>query len=147
MPFQPGTPVTSTEAATNWTSGSQAKAQKWVTNTLRPRVIFTQAAIANAQGWYNAVTTAGVTAYTAGMQRANNNLNQIANNIQQYGAQSYTSGVTAKAYKYAQAAVGLIPAIQQIVQSLPPRGGQQANIQRAVTFMQEMGRLRGLYRG
>lgn len=147
MPFQPGTPTTAAEAAANWVSGASAKAQKWVTNTLRPRVLFTDAAIANAPEWLARVQQAGVAGYTAGMQRAAKNLSQIANNIQTNGAASYSAGITAKSYKYANAAVGLIPAIQQIANSLPPRGTKQQNIARATQFMNQMAALSGQFRG
>jgi hypothetical protein len=81
------------------------------------------------------------------MIRANNNLTQIANNIQTNGAASYSAGVTNKQYTYTAAAQGLIPAIQQIVALLPPRGTTQQNIQRATQFATQMAQLRGQFRG
>ena len=147
MPFQPGTPVTAAEATANWVSGSTAKAQKWVTNTLRPRVLFTTAAIANAGEWLARIQQVGTAGYIAGMNRANQNLNQIANNIQTNGAAAYSAGITNKQYKYAAAAQGLIPAIQQIAANLPPRGTKQQNIARATAFMNQMAALAGQYRG
>lgn len=147
MPFNPGTPTTAAEASANWVSGSTAKAQKWVTNTLRPRVLFTTAAINNAPEWLARIQQVGTAGYIAGMNRANANLTQIANNIQTNGAASYSAGVTNKQYKYSAAAQGLIPAIQQIVQNLPPRGTKQQNIQRATAFMTSMSQLSGQFRG
>jgi hypothetical protein len=147
MAFQPGTPTTATEATTNWVAGSTAKAQKYVTNTLRPKVLFTTAAIAQAPEWLAQINQVGTAGYIAGMNRANANLNQIATNIQNNGAASYSQGVTSKQYKYAAAATGLIPAIQQIAANLPPRGTTQQNIQRSVQFATQMAALRGQYRG
>jgi hypothetical protein len=146
MPFSPGTPTTPSEAAANWVSGSTAKSQKWVTNTLSLRVIFTQAAIANAPQWLAQIQSVGTAGYIAGMNRANQHLTQIANNIQTNGAASYSQGITNKQYKYAAAAQGLIPAIQQIVSNLPPRGTKQQNIQRATAFMTAMSQVSGQYR-
>ena len=147
MPFQPGTPTTAAEASANWVTGSTAKAQKWVTNTLRPRVLFTTAAINNAPEWLARIQQVGTAGYIAGMNRANSNLTQIANNIQTNGAASYSAGITNKQYKYSAAAQGLIPAIQQIVSNLPPRGTKQQNIQRATAFMTAMSQLSGQFRG
>lgn len=147
MPFQPGTPTTAAEASSNWVTGSTAKAQKYVTNTLRPRVLFTTAAIAQAPEWLAQINQVGTAGYIAGMNRANNNLTQIANNIQTNGAANYSAGVTNKQYKYTAAAQGLIPAIQQIVAGLPPRGTTQQNIQRATQLATQMAQLRGQFRG
>jgi hypothetical protein len=70
MPFNPGTPTTAAESAANWVTGSTAKAQKWVTKTLRPRVLFTTAAIQNAPEWLARIQQVGTAGYIAGMNRA-----------------------------------------------------------------------------
>lgn len=147
MPFNPGAKVTAATATANWVSGSTAKAQKWVTNTLAPKVLFTTAAINNASEWLAKIQQVGTAGYIAGMNRANQNLNQIAINIQNNGAASYTAGVTNKQYKTAAAFAGLIPAIQQIAANLPPRGNLQQNLTRMTQQATQTAQLRGEYRG
>jgi hypothetical protein len=147
MPFNPGAKVTATAATANWVSGSTAKAQKWVTNTLAPKVLFTTAAIANAGEWLAKIQQVGTAGYIAGMTRANGNLTQIANNIQTNGAAAYSSGVTNKQYKTAAAFNGLIPAIQQIAAGLPPRGNLQQNLTRMTQQATQTAALRGQFRG
>lgn len=147
MPFNPGVKVTPATATANWVSGSTAKAQKWVTNTLAPKVLFTTAAIANAPEWLAKIQQVGTAGYIAGMTRAANNLTQIATNITNNGAASYTAGVTNKQYKTAAAFAGLIPAIQQIAAGLPPRGNLQQNLSRMTQQATQTAALRGQFRG
>lgn len=147
MPFQPGTPVTAAEAAANWQMYATQKSAKWVARTLKPKVLFTTAAIAQAQTWMNRLIEVGTAGFIAGMNRAQGNLDKIALNIQNNGAASYSSGINAKAYKYQSAINGLLPQIQAIAASLPPRGDAAANDNRMNLMVSKMRALRGLYRG
>lgn len=147
MPFQPGTPVTPAEAAANWQQYSAQKAQKWVARTLKPKVLFTTAAIAQAQTWLNRIIEVGTAGFIAGMNRAQNNLDKIATNISTNGAAAYTAGINGKAYKYIGAITGLLPQIQAIAASLPPRGDLQQNLSRANIMATKLAALRGQYRG
>lgn len=147
MPFNPGVKVTPQAATANWVSGSTAKAQKWVTNTLAPKVLFTTAAIANAPEWLAKIQQVGTAGYIAGMNRAANNLTQIATNIQQNGAALYSAGIQNKQYKTAAAFAGLIPAIQGIAAALPPRGNLQQNLNRMTQQATQAAALRGQFRG
>lgn len=147
MPFQPGTPVTPAEAAANWQQYSAQKAQKWVARTLKPKVLFTTAAIAQAQTWMNRLIEVGTAGFIAGMNRAAQNLDKIATNISTNGAAAYTAGINGKAYKYAGAINGLLPQIQSIAASLPPRGDASANDQRMLLMSSRLRALRGQYRG
>lgn len=147
MPFNPGARVTPATATANWVSGSTAKAAKWVTNTLAPKRLFTDAAIANAPEWLAKINQVGTAGYIAGMNRAAGNLTQIANNIQTNGAALYSAGITNKQYKTATAFNGLIPAIQQIAAGLPPRGNLQQNMARMTQQVTQAAALRGQFRG
>jgi hypothetical protein len=147
MAFNPGARVTPQTATANWVSGSTAKAAKWVTNTLAPKRLFTDAAIANASEWLAKLNQVGTAGYVAGMTRAAGNLNQIATNIQTNGAALYSAGITNKQYKTAAAFNGLIPAIQQIAANLPPRGNLQQNLARMQQQATQAAALRGQFRG
>ena len=147
MPFQPGTPITGAQATANYIAGAQAKAQKWVTNTLKPRRLFTDAAIAQSGTWLQKINQVGTAGFEAGMRRAANNLDKIAANIQTNGAGSYSTGVQAKSYKYAAQADANIQNTQQIVSQLPPRGDLEANIARAAAFQRAKAATRGQFRG
>jgi hypothetical protein len=147
MPFNPGAKVSPAQATANWVSGSTAKAAKWVTNTLNPRRLFTDAAIANSAEWLAKLIQVGTAGYEAGMRRAAGNLTQIATNIQTNGAALYSQGITNKQYKTAAAFAGLIPAIQQIAAGLPPRGNLQQNLARMTQQATQAAALRGQFRG
>lgn len=147
MPFQPGTPITGAQATANYVAGAQAKAQKWVTNTLRPRKLFTDAAIQQSATWLAKINQVGTAGFEAGMRRAANNLDKIAANIQTNGAGSYSTGVSSKSYKYAAGADANIQDTQRIVAALPPRGDTEANIARAAAFIRAKAATRGQFRG
>jgi len=147
MAFNPGAKVTPQAATANWVSGSTAKASKWVTNTLAPKRLFTDAAIANSAEWLAKLNQVGTAGYEAGMRRAAGNLTQIANNIQTNGAALYSAGITNKQYKTAAAFSGLIPAIQAIAAALPPRGNLQQNLARMQQQATQAAALRGQFRG
>lgn len=147
MPFNVGQNITPQTASQNWVAGSTSKSAKYVTNTLAPKQLFTTAAIAAAPLWLSQIQRAGTASYIAGMNRANTNINAIAANIQTNGAANYTQGVTTKQYKYTAAITALLPAIQNIVANLPPRGTLSQNLQRSSQFATDMSKLRGQYRG
>lgn len=143
--FQIGQKVTPQTASSNYVSGTSAKGAKWATNYLRAKKNPFDAAIAAASLWLTNVNKAGTAGFTAGLSRVNQA--QVATQVAQYGPTAYTSGVTAKSYKYTAAITNLLPEIQQIAANLPPRGDLTQNLNRAVQMATQLAALRGKYRG
>jgi hypothetical protein len=144
--FQIGAKVTPATAAANYVAGAAAKGTKWATNYLQAKTDPFDAASRAADTCVANFQAAGATAIRAGLARVNRQL--VATLIATQGPTLYQQGITNKgAPKYANAAVGLIPALQQIAANLPPRGSLQQNIQRAAEMATKASALRGQFRG
>jgi hypothetical protein len=144
--FQIGAKVTPTTAAANYTAGASTKGQKWATNYLQSRVDPFNAASDAAASWLANINSAGTAAFQAGLSRVNRA--NIAKLVSTQGPSLYAAGITNKgSVKYATAAQGLIPALQQIAANLPPRGTLQQNLARATQMATQAAGLRGQYRG
>jgi hypothetical protein len=144
--FQIGAQTSPATAAANYVAGASSKGSKWATNYLQSRVDPFAAASAAANTWLAAINQAGTAAFQAGLARVNKA--NVAKLVSTQGPSLYTNGVTNKgAPKYAVAAQGLIPAIQQAVAALPPRGTLAENLQRSAAFATAMHNQRGQFRG
>jgi len=143
--FSIGTKVTAAQAAANYTAGASAKGTKWATNYLHSKRDPFEAAAAAAATWLANINTAGTAGFTAGLGRVNRQ--QIATWVSQHGSAQYSSGISNKGTpRYAAAATGLIPAIQQAAANLPPRGSDAENENRMVLMRRAMKAMRGMYR-
>lgn len=143
--FQIGAAVTPQTAATNYVAGASSKGTKWATNYLQSKTDPFNAAAAAASEWLAAINQSGTAGFQAGLARVNRA--QVAKLVSTQGPTLYASGITNKgAPNYASAAVGLIPALQQIANNLPPRGTLAQNLQRAVQMATQASALRGQFR-
>lgn len=143
--FQIGAKVSPQTAAANYASSAATKGSKWATNYLSAKTDPFNAASAAAQTWLNNVNNAGVAGFQSGLARVNRQ--QIAALVSTSGPALYSQGITQKgAPRYAAAAAGLIPAIQQAAANLPPRGTAAQNDARMTAMVAELRKLRGQYR-
>ena len=129
----PTTTVSPTTMTANWTAGLQSPTNqaKLIAKYLAPKKFF-NADPAGAQAAYSTGVTRVIAAnkYASGMQNAN--VQQAANNMQQYGGANWSASGTSKAYKFAAVAPALasaISAVQQTVNAMP-KGRGPANIAR-----------------
>jgi hypothetical protein len=123
-----------TAAANAWVSGMQGAGTKITAGVNAVTVAPGQAAARQAGVW--AQNTAAAQAKYA-RNVAAVPLNEWQTAMTQKGIPRIASGATAAQGKYQAAMTQILPQIQNIVSSLPPRGTVDQNIQRAVTYMQK----------
>ncbi|MGH7745789.1 MAG: hypothetical protein ACREQ5_13550 [Candidatus Dormibacteria bacterium] len=144
--FQIGAKVSPATAAANYKSGASAKGTKWATNYLMAKVDPFAAAAAAANTWLANLNAAGTAAFSAGLSRVDKGA--VATLVSTQGPTLYAQGITNKgAPKYAKAAAGLIPALQQAAANLPARGSLEQNIARSNAMVRAAAAMRGQYRG
>jgi hypothetical protein len=144
--FQIGAKVTPQAAAANYTSGASGKGAKWATNYLQSKVNPFTAASDAAPTCVANFNAAGAAAIQAGLARVNQAA--VAKLVSTQGPTLYTQGITNKGTpKYAIAAQGLIPALQNAAANLPPRGSLQQNIARSAAMITAAKAMKGLYKG
>lgn len=141
MPFQVGQLTTAADASARYIAAAPSAGAQWAKKTLMPKVNPIEAAKAASGRWLQAINTAGETGFKAGLDRVDQN--KMADTIQNQGPALYNSGVTAKAYKYTAAMNKVLPAIRNVVSSLPARGDLEANIARSAAFQRGMAATRG----
>jgi len=143
--FQIGAKVTPQTAAANYASGASTKGAKWATNYLSSKVDPFNAASAAAGTWLAQLNAVGTAGFQAGLARVNRQ--QVAHLVSTAGPGLYSNGIQNKgAPRYAAAAAGLIPAIQQAAANLPPRGTAAQNDQRMTQMVAALRAMRGQYR-
>lgn len=144
--FQIGAKVSASTAASNYKTNASQKGQWWATKYLMAKRNPFQAASDSAQTWLANVNNAGTQAYQAGLARVDQGA--VAQLVATQGPTLYAQGINNKgATKYAKAATGLIPALQQAAANLPPRGSLSQNIARSTQMIQAAAAMRGLHRG
>jgi len=144
--FQIGAKTTPQTAAANYVAGASGKGTKWATNYLQSKVDPFQAAADAADVAVANFVAAGAPAIRAGLARVNKA--NVAKLVSTQGPTLYSNGVTNKGGpKYATAAVGLIPALQNAAANLPPRGSLDQNIARSAAMIRAAKQMKGLYKG
>src|SRR5216684_182807 len=144
--FQIGAKVRPQTAAANYVQGASGKGTKWATNYLQAKVDPFDAAAAVADTTVANFVAAGASAIRAGLGRVNKA--QVAKLIHDNGAQLYSQGVSQKGGpKYAVAATGLIPALQQAAANLPARGSLEQNIARSAAMIRAAKAMKGQHKG
>lgn len=123
-----------TTASNSWLAGMQGAASKITAGVNAVTVAPGQAAARQATVW--AQNTA------ASQQKYAKNVSAVSLSEWQQatinkGVSRVASGAAASQDKYTAAMTQILPQISSIVQSLPPRGTTDQNIQRAVTYMQK----------
>lgn len=121
-----------TTAAANWVRGMQGSTAKITAGVNAVTVAPGQAAARQAGVWA-ANTAAAQQKYAKNV--ASVSLQDWQAAVLNKGVQRVAAGATASEGKMAAAMTQILPQIANIVQSLPPRGDINANIQRAVTYM------------
>jgi hypothetical protein len=143
--FQIGAAVTPAQAAANYKAKASSAGTWWATKYLMAKTDPFNAAAAAADTWLANINNAGTAGFKAGLARVNRAA--VANLVSTQGASLYNAGITNKgATKYAAAAQGLIPALQQIAANLPPRGTLQQNLARATQQATQAAALRSKFR-
>jgi len=143
--FQIGQAVTPAQAAANYKAKASAAGSWWATKYLMAKTDPFNAAAAAADTWLANINNAGTAGFKAGLSRVNRTA--VAQLVSTQGPSLYNAGITNKgATKYASAAAGLIPALQNIAANLPPRGNLDQNIARAAAQARGAAALRGKYR-
>jgi len=143
--FQIGSKTTPQAAATNYQTGASGKGTKWATNYLQSKKDPFEAASAAADIAVANFVAVGAAGIRAGLARVNKQ--QVATLVAQQGPTLYSMGITNKGTpRYAAAAAGLIPAIQQAAANLPARGDDAANEQRMILMRRAMKAMRGQFR-
>lgn len=144
--FNVGGNVTAADAAARYKTNASQAGSQWAKKYLMPRKDPFAAASAAAPYWLQRVNDAGTAAFQAGLQRVDPTA--VANLVSTQGPALYAAGINNKgATKYAAAASGLIPALQQAAQNLPPRGTLDQNIARSTAMQRAAAAMRGKYRG
>lgn len=121
-----------TTAAANWVRGMQGSTAK-ITAGVNAVTVAPGAAAARQAGVWAANTAAAQQKYAKNV--ASVSLQDWQAAVLNKGVQRVAAGATASEGKMAAAMTQILPQIANIVQSLPPRGDINANIQRAVTYM------------
>lgn len=143
--FQIGAAVTPTQAAANYKSKASSAGTWWATKYLMSKTDPFTAASNAADTWLSNINQAGTAGFKAGLARVNRSA--VAALVSTQGPALYNAGITNKgATKYASAAQGLIPALQQIAANLPPRGTLSQNLARATQQATQAAALRGKFR-
>ena len=143
--FGIGTKVTPQQAAANYTAGASTKGPKWATNYLHSKTDPFEAAAAASTTWLAKLNSVGEAGFKAGLGRVNKQ--QVADLVSKQGPALYAAGIQNKgSIRYATAATGLIPALQQAAANLPARGSDAQNEQRAVLMIRAAKAMRNLYR-
>lgn len=133
-----------TSATDNWSKSVQASGAKLAKGYANPRRDPKAAAKAASGRWLDAVTNAKP-ALEAGIDRYN--ADAAIATMQSVGASRYTQAGTAKKDNYGSVAAKLLPAIQQVAQSLPAdRSTPGARDARMLANVQGMRGLRGKFR-
>jgi len=143
--FQVGAKVTAASASARYTANASGAGTQWATKYLMPKVDPFQAAADAADTCvtnFNAVGAAGI---RAGLGRVNKAA--VATLVSTQGPALYNAGIVNKgSAKYASAAAGLIPALQQAAANLPPRGTFQQNLARATAMATAAKNMKGQYK-
>lgn len=143
--FQIGAAVTPAQAAANYKAKASAAGTWWATKYLMAKTDPFNAAAAAADYWLAKINESGTAGFKAGLSRVNRTA--VATLVSSQGPALYNAGITNKgATKYAAAATGLIPALQNIAANLPPRGNLDQNIARSAAMQRGAAALRGRYR-
>jgi hypothetical protein len=143
--FQIGAKVSPASAAARYSQNASAAGTQWATKYLMSKVNPFQAASDAAPRTVANFVAAGATAIQQGLSRVDQNA--VATLVSTQGPTLYNQGIANKGTpKYAKAAQGLIPALQQAAANLPPRGDINQNLARANAMAIAAHAMRGLYR-
>jgi hypothetical protein len=123
-----------TSASNAWLAGMQGAASKITAGVNAVTVAPGQAAARQATVWAQN-TAAAQSKYAKNVSAVS--LNEWQTATINKGVSRVASGAAASQDKYTAAMTQILPQITSIVQSLPPRGTTDQNIQRAVTYMQK----------
>jgi hypothetical protein len=144
--FQIGTKVTAAEAAANYLANASGRGSWWAERYLKAKTDPFASAAGSADHWLAMVNQAGTVAFAAGLNRVDKAA--VAKLVSTSGPSLYAAGITGKgAPKFAKAASGLIPALQQAAANLAPRGSLDQNIARSVAMQRAAAAMRGQHRG
>ena len=144
MPFQVGALTTAADASARYIAAAPTAGAQWAKKTLMPKADPIDSAIAASGRWLANINSVGEAGFKAGLSRVDKA--KMADTIQQQGPALYNSGVTAKAYKYTAAMAKVLPAIRNVVASLPAKGDIEANIARSAAFQRGMHATKGINR-
>lgn len=141
MPITPTLQVDPQVMTANWTAGlnNPANQAKLIYGYDHPDVPFNQNPTQSQQSWMAGITRAQTAnKYATGMQNADLNAASIA--MHNTGAAAWSAAGTTKQYKFARKAANLANAINTVKAKVVamPKGRGQANINRAVAWMQGM---------
>lgn len=128
---------TPAQAATKWANGTGGAQALYTSNAVAAAPAQTQNAIAQAQSWLSGVTTAGVTAFTSGLNAANA-AQKYSKKIQAVGGARYAQGTSASKDTF-QSQIGKVLQVEASV-PLSPKGpkGSQANVLRSTEMQQAL---------
>ena len=143
--FQIGQPVSPAQAAANYTKNASSAGTWWATKYLMSKVDPFAAASAAAQTWLDKINQAGVSGFQAGLARVNKA--NVAKLVSTQGPTLYAQGIANKgSVNYNSSIQGLLPALQQAAQNLPPRGSDAQNDQRMLAMVAAARALKYTYR-
>ncbi len=142
MPMTPTLNVDPTVMTNNWSQGlsNPVNQAKLVYGYTHPDRAFNADPAGAEAAWQAGITRAqSVHKYSNNLGAAD--VNKAADNMAQFGGANWSSAGTSKKYKYAAKAPALAQAINTVKASIAqmPKGRGQANINRAVAWMQQMG--------
>lgn len=129
--------TTAASAAAKWSQNAQGAGASYVAGAVAAAAEQSTNAIAQANSWLTGVTTAGVKAFTAGLEAAQKN-NTYATRIQAVGNTRYTSGVSTAQNTF-QTQIAKVLTVEFAV-ALSPKGpkGSTANQLRSTEMQQAL---------